>query len=237
MKFDHKIRVRNKREQDLLDMIEEAATLLATELDLHEFVDSVRVERQTGWGGVDTFYAGKWIPSKKMVKVNLRNMTGASYERVLTVLCHEMRHAYQWKTEMFAGIRRKFRGTHSDRYLDLPWEIDAREYAEVYVESMADRFNLSKKVSGDTMKVWDADSQRAVIATKHKVETHEVLFQINRKLQNSIELPVKYVILKDLPKKFKKWTGAARSMARSGEYTRTSKRKMSTVTKLSIGGY
>ena len=239
MKFDHKIRVRNKREQDLLDMIEEAANLLATELDLHDFVDSVRVERQTGWGGGDTFYAGKWMPSKKMVKVNLRNMIGCTYETVLGVLCHEMRHAYQWKTEMFTKIRWNFRtGSHHDRYLDLPWEIDARNYAEVYVESLADRFNLTKKVSGETMKVWDDKGQRKSIAKKHKVDIQDVLFFIPRKRvgQNDITVPVKYALLSDVPKKFKKWTAKAKSYA-NDSIARQTKRRLISVSKLAIGGY
>ena len=242
MKFDHKIRVRNTKEQQLVDMIEQAADMLATELDLHEYVKTVRVERQTGWGGGDTFYAGKWNPNKREIKVNLRHLGGCTFEQILIILCHEMRHAHQWNTGMFKGQRNTFRVGHSSRYEDLPWEIDARQFADVYVQSIAEHLDvkLSKKISGEKLPVWDSEKQRERLATKHKVQGCEIQFFVARRRvgENDKTLPVRYAVLNELSnKRFKTWSTPASRLAREENIIREAKRSMTTATKLAIVGY
>jgi hypothetical protein len=144
MKIDHKIKIRNDWEKIVVNKINQAAQILADTLDLNNV--TIRVERQAGWSGSKAFHSGAYvhtqIKNKKfinpmLVKINLRNLQGASLRTIICVLGHEFRHAFQDKYKVCDEIPDNDINKPSyikKSYWNKPIEKDARKYQELYAD-------------------------------------------------------------------------------------------------------
>ena len=143
MNIDHKIKTKNKWEEEVVKAIEVGAQILANHLKLHNI--TLRVERQSGWGRSDAFHAGKWleynttkdfkIEKVNMVKINLRNLQGASIRDIMTIVGHEFRHAMQSINNLCDTVADCSTNKPSHiklTYWNDPIEKDARKYQDIY---------------------------------------------------------------------------------------------------------
>ena len=141
-KRDHKLRVRDDQEQLFCDALEVATAVLVSKLDMTNKI-TLRFERMGGWGGADAVHAGSWTPSRRLVKINFRNLYGCPLETYLKVLGHEFRHAMQdlhGVMDEVPSIEYAEGSVHyyNRRYYNQPREKDARKYEGVYAQMVMD---------------------------------------------------------------------------------------------------
>ena len=170
MNFDHKFLPRNKREVSVLELVEAASQVLESSLNLKNI--TVRVERMAGWAGADACYAGRWMHNG-MVKINFRNLYGATYRQVLEVVGHEFRHAVQTQHNLLdKDIPDTDWAGRDNRYMNRPVEKDARKYQSVYAQLVIDNdyfkaackfFNADEIVDGEAPTLPDYNASYAAI--------------------------------------------------------------------------
>ena len=95
---DHRINPRDDFEKQIIRACEVGFEILAEMIGLDDY--TLTVQRQAGWAGHDAHHLGYHCKVRKVVKINLRNLGGFSIRTIMTVLGHEMRHAYQAKHNM-----------------------------------------------------------------------------------------------------------------------------------------
>ena len=89
---------------------------------------------------------GRYRNEKKKIEIDPRY----SAKKVLDTIAHELVHAEQYKQgrldwdckrfmSVWNGVHHK-RGTTHKQYLNLPWEIEARERAAQFVEDMRGKY-------------------------------------------------------------------------------------------------
>jgi len=150
----HRISARNPIEIRQIRAIEVAADILEGVLGLQDRGLSLQVQRQTGWAGADAWHAGLYVyasskkDKEKLIKINLRNLGGASLAMIIEVLGHEFRHAFQHATglQKVSSYHLKWCGEiYNDQVLGVdadyyrkwfhnPAEIDARMFQKPYAE-------------------------------------------------------------------------------------------------------
>lgn len=136
--LDHKFKTRDATEDACVAMIENASHILS---DLLNVSFKLRMERMAGWGGSDAVHAGSYAPRTKLLKINYRNLQGQTFDRILEVLGHEVRHAVQSQHKTiddipdtnFSQLNRRLSPSFI-RYLNKPVEKDARKYQGVYAD-------------------------------------------------------------------------------------------------------
>ena len=178
---DHNFSPRDEREVNFLKAIETAANFLAYRLGVCVILT---VERQSSWAGADACYLGRYMEYEKenrwkhvlsrRVKVNMRNLYGATLERILSTLGHEFRHAVQYqKGIMDKGLpdtNRECISYFSYTYWNSDEEKDARKYQKAYADmAIRDtsfepyRYLLSDTVSGSPVMVADYPASYAAL--------------------------------------------------------------------------
>jgi hypothetical protein len=144
--------IRNQEEQMMVETLTLAHDALNKELGVNT---TLSFQRECNWGK-DARHAGLYYGRTKEIKLNFRNMYGATLSQLLEVLGHEMRHAVQdlngWhmlstdgkgkgKNPMISG---SWKGQHMwVRYMDAPWEVDARDFEKPYAELAVKLLNLT----------------------------------------------------------------------------------------------
>lgn len=180
--------VRNKTEQQFLDIVKNSHSFLNAKLNLNT---SINVERHFAWGN-DTEYAGYYSGEENLVNLNFERMYGFPLQDILTVLAHEMRHAYQaskgWiddpNANRYRGVWRSANGRiESDywkgkkitrmAYAKCPWEVDARKYEKKYFKMLVDGGQVTPKqyamsMPGDKHKKLDHTEFERLINKKFK---------------------------------------------------------------------
>jgi len=134
--------VRNNAEQTAVNMCIEAHKWLNTKFGVDT---KLTFSREVNWGN-DVHYAGFYKHADKEVRINIRNLYGNSIKTILVVLGHEIRHAIQcekgWLNNFTQNSSGKNPYVHGDwkgigyweKYLNAPWEIDARKYQYKYAD-------------------------------------------------------------------------------------------------------
>jgi hypothetical protein len=171
MKFDHRFNTRNQVELRQLKAIEVAAVILEDKLNLSAVDLTLQAQRQAGWAGTDAYHCGMYVNDTKLIKVNFRNLRGATLKNIIIVLAHEFRHAVQHSTGLldkyhrWTGPEYKLEtNEYNKHYIKRPSEIDAREYQSAYAQLVIndERFSqfvpyLDESYGEKPMKVdWDA---------------------------------------------------------------------------------
>lgn len=160
---DHKFNPRDENEKIIVEAIENASEILCGALDVNV---TLRIERQAGWAGSNAFHAGAWLPIQKMVKINMRNLYGASLKQIIEVLGHEFRHAVQTIHNMMDADIPDTAYSHKWRasYYNRPEEKDARKYQKVYADIVTQhklfkyKERLGETVSGEPLRIPDHDA-------------------------------------------------------------------------------
>jgi len=173
MKTDHKFNPRDDNERMIVKALENGCRILCDVLNVDA---TLRVERMNGWGRADAFHCGKYIHDNyngyqmtpdtiKMVKINMRNLYGASLEFILSVLGHEFRHAVQaQKKVMEIGLPDEIlppRSRYKNSYWNSDEEKDARKFQNTYRDIIINheqfryRNGLQDIVTGEPLKVPD----------------------------------------------------------------------------------
>ena len=205
-KFYCQANARSQKEVAIFEMLEKASDYLVETLGLQNYLEEVRIERMNGWGSTDAAYAGKFIPSKRIAKVNIRTLYGVAPRLILEVLCHELRHAVQHMQQLECLKGNRSRSTyHGPSYYNLPWEIDAREFQGVYADMVIEALGLNMEIEATTDKpiiVWDSVAQRKELEERFGCE---VGFVKSRKKKDTI----KYIALCQIGKKYRKLSNAA----------------------------
>lgn len=178
MKTDHKFSPRNPKECTILAALENASEILCNNLNVSV---TLRLERQASWAGVRAFHAGLWDSDRKLVRINMRNLGGASLERIIEILGHEFRHAVQTihrvcdviADDVYApGINTRY---NNRPYLNQPKEKDARKYQKAYAtivfNSKHFRYNehLGTLMDGEPLRVPDYDASYARLNMPHEL--------------------------------------------------------------------
>lgn len=167
MKTDHKFKPRNEKENAIVSAVENAAEILCDVLNVDI---TLRIERMNGWAWADAFHAGKWIASRRMVKINMRNLYGVSLDTILIVLGHEFRHAVQTIHGVCDDIAddRSYPGYRvSKSYWNDPEEKDARKYERAYAaiatghELFRYKEHLENVVPGEPIRIPDRSASLA----------------------------------------------------------------------------
>lgn len=155
MKFNHRYKPKTDAEKIQLKAIEVASEILEEQLDLKDRDLILMAQRQVGWAGASAYHAGRYEEEEfnkftfgkpngtyveRTIKINFRNLQGASLATILEVLGHEFRHAVQYKLG-WLGIGKAWSGASYSknlnstefsgrfrRYFNRPQEIDARLY-------------------------------------------------------------------------------------------------------------
>jgi len=141
--------IRNATEQTFVDKVRDCHSHLNTELGINA---DLNIERHLSWGR-DTWYAGYFDQQDNLVNINFERLYGFPLRDILKVLCHEMRHAYQYdkgwfgdpNSDRFRDVRYRskgriesdyWKGKEYDRweYKDCPWEVDANAHEEPYLK-------------------------------------------------------------------------------------------------------
>lgn len=164
MKTDHKFNPRNETEVMIQAAMENGSEILCKALDVDV---TLRMERMNGWASSDAFHAGKWCILPSMVKINMRNLYGASLDTILQVLGHEFRHSVQ----TIHGVCDTVPDTNlpknhwlKNSYWNKPIEKDARKYQKAYASLIVNnpdfryRDNLKAVVPGEALKIPDYDA-------------------------------------------------------------------------------
>jgi len=96
-------------------------------------------------GGAHGWYRSK----QKRIEIDPRY----GPKKILDTIAHELVHAEQYKQGRLAWDSKKLvslwngkfhkRGTTHQQYLDLPWEVEARERSAEFVKAMRKKYNLS----------------------------------------------------------------------------------------------
>lgn len=134
--------IRNEQEKIAVEVLTKAHEWMCKEYGVS---NSLIFQRECNWGK-DAFHAGWYRNSTNTIALNFRNMYGSTIKALISVLGHEIRHAVQYKTGMLRKYGKSNRvsnrnsyitGIWNDvdffgRYIDAPWEIDAREYQDQY---------------------------------------------------------------------------------------------------------
>ncbi len=144
MNTNHKFNTRNQVEVRQVKAIEVASNILEDLLNLKHRGLTLQAQRQAGWAGSNAWHSGMYVNNESLIKVNFRNLTGATLEQIIEVLGHEFRHAVQYSTGLLRGyqnwtgpaLSNKIDGRDSrfGRYWNMPWEIDARAHQKVYAQ-------------------------------------------------------------------------------------------------------
>lgn len=144
MKTNHRFNTRNKVEERQVKAIEVASNILEEILNLKERNLTLQAQRQTGWAGADAFHSGMYVNDESLIKINFRNLEGATLSTIIEVLGHEFRHSVQYTSGLLKGWHNWTGPTLSDkidgqdsrfgRYWNMPWEIDARAHQKTYAE-------------------------------------------------------------------------------------------------------
>ena len=130
MKTAHRINAKTAREKLQIKALELATTILEEYLNVEV---TLQAQRQTGWAGADAFHAGMYVRSEQLVKINFRNLPGCNTFQFLSVLGHEMRHAYQFQKGWKPVDAKASYQTHVlSNYYSKPIEEDARNHQEAY---------------------------------------------------------------------------------------------------------
>jgi len=205
-KFYCQANARSQKEVAIFEMLEKASDYLVETLGLQDYLKEVRIERMNGWGQTSTAYSGKFIPSKRIAKVNIRTLYGVAPRMILEVLCHELRHAVQYMQQLECLKGSYSRSTyHGPSYYNLSWEIDAREFQGVYADMVIEALGLNMEIEATTDKpiiVWDSVAQRKELEERFGCE---VGFVKSRKKKDTI----KYIALCQIGKKYRKLSDAA----------------------------
>jgi hypothetical protein len=204
-KFYCQANARNQEEAAIFEMLEQASNYLVEKLGLQEYLKEVRIERMNGWGKANTRYAGLYSESKRMAKVNIRTLYNVQPRKILEVLCHELRHAVQYMTDMDC-IKKTYRDAsrHSASWFNHPCEIDAREFQKIYADMVIEALDLDMTIhasEAEPIMVWQGKEQRAVLEAQIGSEIGFI--------QGTAENLVRYIGLNQLGKKYRRMTKAA----------------------------
>jgi hypothetical protein len=216
-----RLKTRNKTEAQFLLALETAFMILCKELQIID--TTFYAQRQKGFGSSDAWHAGMYTPTHKdynkgeqilaSIKINFRNLGGATLHQFIKVLGHEFRHAVQTKNNWGRGSGWKgptqFEETRGSNYnlglsyFNSPQEKDARQFEETYAQiiyndpSFKQFLTLTEKVCGKALMIPD----RTASLIKHGFTEEEVpgicLF-------NQRDKTVCYMHFKQLG--LKKWT-------------------------------
>lgn len=126
----------------MIQALEVATVILERALSVEVVLQA---QRQVGWAGNDAWHCGAYLPEQRLVKINFRNLEGATSQRVLQVLGHEMRHAFQYQHGLmnarhrWEGLPQVLSASESAdaryrRYFNRPWEVDARRHQSGYAD-------------------------------------------------------------------------------------------------------
>ena len=182
--------IRNKTEQTFVDKVRDCHAYLNTELGLNA---QLNIERHLAWGR-DTWYAGYFCQDENLVNINFERLYGFPMQDILKVLCHEMRHAYQYdkgwfgdpNSDRFRSVRYRskgriesdyWKGKPYDRYAykDCPWEVDARAHEEPYYKLLLKDGLITETqgkmvMQGDKHQRIDYSDLDKIIRKKYKTE-------------------------------------------------------------------
>jgi len=208
---------RNRQEEVAVELLTKAYNYLEKKLNT---TTNLVFSRECSYGH-DSFHAGFYCDSNdKEVRINFRNLYGHSIATMIKVLGHEMRHAVQYKKGMlsdYAGVRgRKIRNTNDYtsgiwngkrefvRYIDAPWEIDARKYESQYADEAIKALNIEEEVKTilpmgkQTNKDKKATLELVKSKGKHILLSNSWITDKKRKQGGGYT----FVLNKDLPKDF-----------------------------------
>ncbi len=148
---------RNRQEEVAVELLTKAHKYLEDKLGTS--TDLV-FSRECSYGH-DSFHAGFYRNDDKQVRINFRNLYGSSIATMIEVLGHEMRHAVQYAKGMLQETGGRYRKisktTDYDsgiwngerlyvRYIDAPWEVDARKYQSEYANEAIKALGIEEEV-------------------------------------------------------------------------------------------
>ena len=149
---------RNRQEEVAVELLTKAHKYLEDKLGTST---NLVFSRECSYGH-DSFHAGFYRNDDKQVRINFRNLYGCSIATIIEVLGHEMRHAVQYKEGMLANVPgsrgrkiKKIKDYISGiwngermfvRYIDAPWEVDARAYEKVYADEAIEALGIQEEV-------------------------------------------------------------------------------------------
>jgi len=175
---------RNRQEEVAVELLTKAHKYLEEKLGTST---NLVFSRECSYGH-DSFHAGFYRNDDKQIRINFRNLYGASINTMMQVLGHEFRHAVQHKEGMLAhipGTRGRNLKNTTDyisgiwngerkfvRYCDAPWEIDARAYEKVYADEAIKALGIEEevKIVLPMGKKTETDKQATIDIIKSKGE-------------------------------------------------------------------
>ncbi len=190
MEINHRFLPRNDQEIQMVKAIELASEILEEKLNVKIVLQA---QRQPGWAGADAFHAGMYVSEDRMIKINFRNLTGASAKIVLGVLGHEFRHAVQYQHGMKSGrvwngpnVENMAMNTSSRfaRYYNQPHEVDARMYQDVYANMVISDPRFSEMINllnvpGEPMMKQDRDATYKMLGFTGREDPDMKIFRMN----------------------------------------------------------
>ena len=210
--------IRNEQERKAVEVLTKAHEWMCSEYGVNP---SLKFQRECNWGK-DAFHAGWYRNSDNTIALNFRNMYGATIKDLISVLGHEFRHAIQYKTGMlkdYGRCTKKVSNKNSYtsgiwngenlmvKYIDAPWEVDAREYQDEYADACIKDLRLKSisktKIPYGTKTESDKRATHAKITAKYTV--NEFIALANSWISDKKRTKdggIAYVLYKDLPKAF-----------------------------------
>jgi hypothetical protein len=176
--------IRNEQEKIAVEVLTKAHEWMCNEYGV---TNSLIFQRECNWGK-DAFHAGWYRNADNTIALNFRNMYGATIKDLISVLGHEIRHAVQYQTGMLKryGKSNKVSSRNSyitgiwndvdfwGKYIDAPWEIDAREYQDQYAEACI-----------SALKIADVSKTQIPFGTKTESDRNATYNKILKRLKVS----------------------------------------------------
>lgn len=201
IKVLHRIVPRSANEARVIKAVELASKILSDQLKLVNL--TLQVQRQTGWGGSRAFHAGMYVDSKKLIKINLRNLQGTDIKTIMEVLGHEFRHALQHSKQWLVNRRwngpevnhhnmtfrdASFSGRTLAGYWNKPEERDARANEEAYAALVLNHpdFKSFTGLKFDGIKPQRPDYEKSYEAIGYTLEDGKKYIQLFRKKDHSL---------------------------------------------------